>query len=59
VKERKEHPHLSPLPSRERRLGNIFPSRERKPCKGIGQRRLQKGVGEIKLCERKFREGTP
>jgi len=30
VKERKEHPHLSPLPSRERRLGNIFPSRERR-----------------------------
>ena len=39
MKERKEHPHLSPLPSRERRLG-------------IRERRLGKGIRERKLCEK-------
>ena len=43
MKERKEHPHLGPLPSRERRLG-------------IRERRLEKGTGGRKLSEEIMRE---
>ena len=58
MKARREHPHLNPLPSRERKIqkevmqGNLergihphlspLPSRER---------RLEKGVAQRKLCE--------
>jgi hypothetical protein len=55
------HPHLNPLPSRERKLVNDLPSSERKLRKGIGERKLCEEIGrgddKRELCEEIGRGG--